>query len=239
MATPAWVSYTKLHPPSSSQRSDFALLMNLKAAKWPTVCPSIRGGPQFCTIWTNTDFRQSLFFHLLCLSMLGKVPAPSSGLTLLEKVLTKEDTSFVILHFELTWKCLKSFSWHLTPGFILSSDRTSWGRMWSYSILAETGHVLNLYHSNSRPMNLTFPLCFQALKWDPCRLMTVPPNFTQMWSACWTLDTKVTAYLDLWLHNQYKLTRFVMTEVSQDPSPRAWNAGITWLISRDPAGLHN
>lgn len=122
---PAWVSYTKLHPPSCSQSSDFALPMNLKAAKWPTVCPSICGGPQFCTIWTNTDLRQSLFFHLLCLSILGKVPAPSFGLTLLEKVLTKEDTSFVILHFELTWKCLKSF-WHLTQGFILSSDRTSW-----------------------------------------------------------------------------------------------------------------
>lgn len=35
--------------------------------------------------------------------MLGKVSVPTSGLTLLEKVLTKEDTFFVIPHFEPTF----------------------------------------------------------------------------------------------------------------------------------------
>lgn len=72
--------------------------------------------------------------------------------------------------------------------FVIRLDKL--GRMWSYSILVETGPLLNPSHSNSRPMN-TFPLCFQALKWDLCRLMTVPPNFTLMWSACWTLDMNV------------------------------------------------
>lgn len=35
------------------------------------------------------------------------------------------------------------------------------------------------------------------------------------------------------------LTRLVMMEVSKAPSPGAWNADISWLMSSDPAGLHN
>lgn len=77
-----------------------ALLMNFNATK---CVPVDQWWPQFYPIWTYPDLKQSPFYRLPFLSMLGKVLAPSSGLTLLGKVLTKEDTCFVIPHFELTF----------------------------------------------------------------------------------------------------------------------------------------
>lgn len=71
------------------------LLINCSA----TVCQSNQWWPQVYTIWNDPALKPSCFHHLPFLSMLGKVLAPSS--TFIRKVLTKEDTFFVIPHFEL------------------------------------------------------------------------------------------------------------------------------------------
>lgn len=52
------------------------------------LCANQSGVSQFYSIFTDTDLRQLPFYHLPFLFVLGKLLSPSSGLTLLEKVLT-------------------------------------------------------------------------------------------------------------------------------------------------------
>lgn len=76
------------------------LLMNLRATKWSAVCQSIFGCSQFYPFWTDTDPRQLPFYNLPFL-----VLAPSSDLTLLEKVLKR--TCFWLFHI-LSWSPIGS-----------------------------------------------------------------------------------------------------------------------------------
>lgn len=89
------------------------------------LCANQSGVSQFYSIFTDTDLRQSPFYHLPFLFVLGKLLAPSSGLTLLEKVLTSCSLS---MSCPSCCKCLKSYSWqHMNPRFM--SDSTGHARM--------------------------------------------------------------------------------------------------------------
>lgn len=79
------------------------------------LCANQSGVSQFYSIFTDTDLRQSPFYHLPFLSVLGKLLAPSSGLTLLEKVLTS--------HVLCPWAALPAASaWNHTPGNTWTPD---------------------------------------------------------------------------------------------------------------------
>lgn len=161
--------------------------MTLKAAKWLTVRQPIRGGPQFYTLWTNTDLRQSSFFHLLCLSLLGKVPAPSSGLTAKEGIdkgghILCHSTFLADLLLEVpkiillkTFSPKIHFCHQIGQAIVECGPTQSWWELdLSWTSLAP---ILDQWV-------LCSPLPLQAATRDLCRQMTVPPNFGQMWLAC-------------------------------------------------------